>query len=79
MGIPPGWTVAELMQKRGLTPDELATNLELTLEEFQQLLSGKLPIDQTLASKLEQALGAPAGFWLALQHSYNTASERITG
>jgi len=58
MGIPPGWTVAELMQKRGLTPDELATNLELTLEEFQQLLNGKLPIDQTLASKLEQALTA---------------------
>jgi HTH-type transcriptional regulator/antitoxin HigA len=67
---PPGATIADILQERGLTVDDLAERTGLTPQSAADLIEGREPITAELARRLESALGAPAAFWLRREAGY---------
>src|SRR5207249_26546 len=67
---PPGDTLAELLEERGLTQSDLARRLERPVKTINEIVKGKAAITPATALQLERALGAPADFWLARECSY---------
>ena len=68
--VPPGETLAEMLDERGLTQTELAQRLGVSLKHVNQVLKGTAPISAELALGLESVLGAPADFWLKRESLY---------
>jgi addiction module HigA family antidote len=62
---PPGETLAELLEERGLTQAELATRTGRPLKTINEIVKGKAAITAETALQLERVLGAPAEFWTA--------------
>lgn len=62
--VPPGATVRDIMASRQLLFGDVSAQLDLSLEDFEDLLSGSMPIDASLASRLAEALGPKAKFWM---------------
>ena len=67
---PPGDTIADILQERGLTVDDLAERTGLTPQSAAVLIEGREPIGADLARSLEAALGAPAEYWLRREAGY---------
>lgn len=62
--VPPGATVQEIMASRQLLQGDVSSQLDLTPEDFDELLSGSMPIDAGLARRLAEVLGPKAAFWM---------------
>lgn len=67
---PPGETLAELLDERGLTQAELATRLHRPAKTINEIIQGTAAITPETAIQLEQALGTPAAFWLTREAHY---------
>jgi len=67
---PPGATLADLIEERGIKQAELATRMGVTPKFVNELVSGKASITPTTALAMEQALDVPADFWLAREARY---------
>jgi HTH-type transcriptional regulator/antitoxin HigA len=67
---PPGGTIADLMEEREDNPSEIALALGLAPEALEELLSGRFPIDEGLASKLDAVFGAGSDYWIAHERAY---------
>ena len=74
---PPGETLAELLEEKGLTQAELARRLERPLKTINEIVKGKATITPDTALQLERALGAPADFWLARESAYREWLARV--
>jgi addiction module HigA family antidote len=70
--LPPGTTIADLMEERGWNPSELADRLQCTEDFVNSLLSGEVLVTSELATKLEKVLGSTAEFWLRLEALYRS-------
>ncbi len=68
--IPPGETVADILEERAITRGDLAAKMGVSLSSVDNLILGKEDISEPLASGLEQALNIPRSFWLNLQANY---------
>lgn len=60
---PPGATLAELLEGRGMTQAELAARTGRPKQHINEIVAGKAPITHDMAIQLERSLGAPAAFW----------------
>ena len=60
---PPGESLAELLESRGMTQAELAARTGRPKQHINEIVAGKAPITQDMAIQLERSLGAPASFW----------------
>lgn len=60
---PPGETLQELLEERGLTQTDLARRLGLTSKHVNEITKGKSPISPETAIGLERVLGTSATFW----------------
>lgn len=67
---PPGDTIADVLEERGWTQDELARRLGYTEKHVSQLINGKAAITEDIASRLERVLGGTANFWLRKEATY---------
>ena len=74
---PPGDTIADLLEERDWTQDQLAKRLGYTTKHVSQLINGKAPIGEETALKLERVLGSTAGFWLNREAQYRAHLARI--
>lgn len=74
---PPGGTIAELLEERGLRQAELATRMGVTPKFVNELVAGKASITPTTALALEKALDVPADFWLSREAKYQEARARV--
>ena len=74
---PPGETVRELAQRKGLTQAIVASALGVAENELPRVLDGDLPIDEARAEKLAAQIGASARFWLAREAQYREALKSI--
>jgi HTH-type transcriptional regulator / antitoxin HigA len=74
---PPGDTVRELAQKKGLTQAVVATRLGVAEDDLSRVLSGDLPINQARAERLAALVGASPRFWLAREAQYRLALKSI--
>ena len=70
--IHPGETLADVLEERGITQEELAARIGVTPAHISSVTSGKKNISGKLSIGLEYALGVPKSFWLNLQANYDS-------
>jgi len=73
---PPGDTIAELLEERGVRQAELAVRMGVTPKFVNEVVSGKASITHSTALALEKALDVPADFWLSREAQYRVALAR---
>jgi HTH-type transcriptional regulator / antitoxin HigA len=69
---PPGETIAELMEEKGWTQDDLSQKLEYSSAQVRLLISGEESITEEVALGLERVLGGKASFWLSREAQYRS-------
>ena len=73
---PPGQTIGDLLEERGIRQTELATRMDVTPKFVNELIAGKAGITPSTALALEKALDVPADFWLVRDARYQEALAR---
>ena len=68
-----GETLAEIIEERGITQDELANRLGMTEKAVDGIIEGVSPLTPDIALGLELVLGVSAGFWNCLEANYRAA------
>ena len=69
--FPPGETLLEVLENRGMSQDELAKRINRSTKVVSDLVSGKERITNAMARELEPVLGVPFMLWVNLQHAYD--------
>ena len=67
---PPGETLAELLEERGITQVQLSKQLGLTRKTINEILRGKATLSSETAIKLEHVLHVPTEFWVRREADY---------
>ncbi len=75
--IPPGDTIIEILQERGMTQKELSKRLDRPLKTINAIVKGKSAITSETALQLEQTLGIEASFWNNLESKFQEQKLRI--
>ena len=76
LAIHPGETLAEEIEFRGISVDELATQSELSPQLLGEIVKGEKPITSRVARALDASLKIPAKFWINLQSKYDLTVSR---
>jgi HTH-type transcriptional regulator / antitoxin HigA len=75
--VPPGETLQELLEERGMSQRDLARRAGLSPKHVNKLLHGLVPLSPDVAVRLERVTGAPARFWNQREANYRSDLERI--
>jgi HTH-type transcriptional regulator/antitoxin HigA len=75
--VPPGATLRETLEAKGITQKELAVRTGLTEKHLSQIVQAAASITHGTALKLERALGIPARFWNNLERDYQESKMMI--
>lgn len=67
---PPGETLRELLDERGISQSDLAARMGRPQKTISEIANGKSAITTETALELELVLGVPASFWLAREAQY---------
>ena len=67
---PPGETLLEVLEERGITPAELAERTGQPREIINSIIKGRAAITPETALQFERVLGSPASFWNARETKY---------
>ena len=70
--IPPGTTLREILEERGMSQSDLAMRAGITDKTVSQLVSGIAPLTYETAAKLEMVTGVPSSFWSARETRYRS-------
>lgn len=73
---PPGATIEDLLEERSIALTEFASALEMTIESANDLILGRLRIDQNIAVRVSDYLGASPSFWLSREQQFRKDRER---
>ena len=71
LAIHPGESLAEEIEFRGISVEELACLTNQTPRLICAIIRGEKPISPKLATALDSSLEIPAQFWLNLQSKYD--------
>lgn len=74
---PPGETLEEVLEERGMSQAELAERAGRPKETINEIINGKAAITPETALELEWVLGIPASFWNNREKHYREALARI--
>lgn len=74
--IPPGETLAEILDRQGMSQVELATRTGLSPKHVNQIIKGVAPITPETALDLEKVTRVPARTWNALEATYRSLVSR---
>jgi HTH-type transcriptional regulator / antitoxin HigA len=75
--VPPGDSLAELLDDRGMSQAELARRTGLSAKHINLILKGSATITPVTALKLERVLDIPARIWSALEMNYQGHLSRL--
>lgn len=75
--IPPGETLRELLDEKGLSQSDLARRTGMAEKTISQIMTGDAPISLDTATKLELVLGTPASFWNSRELAYRESLARV--
>ncbi len=67
---PPGETLQELLDERGMSQAELAERTGRPKKTINEIIKGKTAVTPETALQLERVLGVPAGFWMNMERHY---------
>lgn len=70
VATPPGVTIKELLEDRGMSQKEFAARMGLSQKHVSKLIHGAVQLTPQMAVNLEMVLGAPAKFWINLEAIY---------
>lgn len=68
--VPPGATIADLLEERGLSQCELAQCTGFTEKYVNLLINGNAMISEDIAIRLELFFGIKSQFWLNRESMY---------
>ncbi len=74
---PPGDTLAETMELKGISQPNLAMRMGRPLKTINEIINAKTAITPETAIQLELGLGIEAAFWLAREKNYHLALAEI--
>ena len=77
VAVPPGATIRELLEVKGMTQQELAERMDRPPNKVNEMLRGKRAITVDTAMTLELVLGWPAEFWLEREKNYQLSKARL--
>ena len=60
---PPGETLAEMLEERGMSQAELAKRTGRPMKTINEIIKGKTALTPATALQLERVFGVPASFW----------------
>lgn len=70
IAIPPGATIKEQLDDRGMTQKEFSSRMGLSEKHVSKLMNGDVHLTPEMAERLELVLGLPARFWNNLEAIY---------
>ena len=70
IATPPGATIREQLEDRGMKQKELAVRMGMSEKHISQIINGEVRLTPETAEKLEMVLGIPASFWNKLESIY---------
>ena len=70
IAIPPGATIKELLDDRGMSQKEFAARMDMSEKHIIKLVNGDVLLTPEISMKLEMVLGVPARFWNNLEAIY---------
>lgn len=70
IAIPPGATIKEQLEDRGMSQKEFASRIGLSEKHVSRLINGDVQLTAEVAYRLETVLGLPARFWSNLEATY---------
>lgn len=76
IAIPPGATIREQLEDRGMTQKEFASRMGMSEKHISHLTNGKAELTQDVSLRLESVFGIPAHFWNNLEIIYRENIER---
>src|SRR5660397_7884 len=74
--VPPGLTLADLLQEQGMSQTDLARRLGVSLKHINQVIRGSASISAELALGLEKVFGTSSAFWLSRESLYQAVLAR---
>lgn len=77
IAIHPGKTIAELLDREGMTQKNLCERMGISEKHLSQIINGEASITAVTALLLENALGGSASFWINLEKNYQETKARI--
>ena len=77
LAIPPGETLAEELEERGMTQEELAAKMGCPPQVIAEIVRADRAITPDTAIGLAKALGIEAQFWINLETDYQMTLEQI--
>lgn len=75
--IPPGETLAEILESIGMTQAELAERTGRHKKTINEIIKGEAPITSETALQFELALNIPASFWMNLECNFQERKARL--
>lgn len=67
---PPGATIKEQLNDRGMSQKEFAARMDMSEKHICKLINGEVQLTIETAVRLEKVLGVPAQFWNNLEAIY---------
>ena len=77
IAIAPGESLVEEIECVGMTQNEFAERLGMSLHEIEELIRGERVVTEEIAQKLEDVLGSPASLWLGLERRYRRTKAHL--
>ena len=74
---PPGVTIREQLEANGISVDEFAHSMKLTVHEAVSLLTGRTQITPSIAERLAKVVGVSASYWKNLEALYRDKLQSI--
>lgn len=73
----PGNTITDILIERNISLDTFAQQMNSSVKQIENLVTGNIPISGEIANRLEINLGASAAFWINRDNQYRDNLERI--
>ena len=76
--VAPGETLAEWLDREGMTQADFAKRTSLTPKHINQVIKGGVRISPEVALAFERVTAIPARYWSQLDADYQSARQRVT-
>jgi HTH-type transcriptional regulator / antitoxin HigA len=73
---PPGATLQEVLEERGMSQSDLAIRTGLSAKHVNQIVKGTAPVTAETTLLLERATGVPAAVWANLESAFQVEKSR---
>ena len=77
IAVPPGETIKEQLEFRGMKQKEFAERIRLSEKQARLLVRGEMNLTNDIARRLDAVLGIPSMFWKNLESIYRENIEKV--